>query len=1333
LNELKVHLILLYNNIHSLFFMTINIYKYLYRIAMSITLDNSNISVQYSTGSNYIIETVKSDLYRRNEIYDNIVRDNIQVAPVTPSLYIENGTNNVYAVESYTYSGSANTADFTRVFTKSTTCDILIVGGGGAGGGSYVAGGGGAGGYVYIPNFSLNGSYSIKVGRGGNSRSLGIVGENGQDSTFGIYTAVGGGGGASNPYPNTTVPASSGGSGGGGTTLGASSPIRPGGSSTQIIYTSPIVSKGSAGRSSGTVPNRGGGGGGSGILEGDTANGTSGIVNDITGNNVFYAAGGGGGTDGTTRALGGSGIGGNGGIVTSGSTSGTSGTSGTGSGGGGSGGIGDSGNGGSGIVIIRYLLGTIPANNLLTNANEPIITSPTFTETVRSFTHSGGTETQTSYNITIGQNTICDILIVGGGGGGGYHTGGGGGAGGYYYQTNITIPAGTYIINVGNGGIAGPDNNTRGGNGSDTAFYGITAKGGGGGASDNAPSGNSGGSGGGADWNGTAGLDTDTNTEGNNGGTPINITGQYYGSGGGGAGSTGFTNGNGGTGKSNSITGANTFYAAGGGGGRNEGANWSGIGGSSIGGNGGNGTIAGTSGLNGTGSGGGGGGFYTGGSAGKGGSGIVIIKFKSITSAGILDGITHKRLNFNYINSNDNLIFYYRIDESPFSWLEAYNEAIINGRRLPTITELRTYMTNYPSIVAPFNGLDIWSAVVNPEVANSKDWVQVGNNPHTRGKSHTQDLGVYPGWGDNTAETFARVYWDVVDLNQLRYDFTPYNTEATWKSYAATIPNFTYSLDSFLTSFDPDAVWTGYSVVGWVQMTLPSGYNFLTITYGLGTWTSGADNIVRLLINGVQKSSATLNDRTKTYSQAYNVGDVVRIEETFSTMNANFIFQFTNIYPYQYTLNFPVPTTADINNNSNIVLRGAYDIALSTSNAIIIPKAGQYIPKPTTFTNYSVERMYPPVRNFTAATTAVSGQTYGNGTYVVSYSSTYGSGYDPFKCFNTSDGVGGHWLENRYTAGVFNSTSFIVEGYLGDWLKIQLPVAIKLTRFEFKIRPDFLVRAPKNFKIYGSNDNITWVELVNKTDAVYNASSIYEQTTPEITNTYTYYGLVVNKIFTGTNDNTLNFDEWYIYGQEVLPSSLSLRYNLLNPTLDPIGAQWTYSSNNTNVYHMGSVGIGTTSPEYHLDVRGNIFSSTGGFTQSGLTTWSITSDRRIKENIVKASYEKCLENIKNIELYNFNFKDNYVSTNDRHQLGFIAQEVQQVYPKAVEVGKMMKNNGGTEDILTLNTTQIKYTLYGAVKKLIEKVDNIESKINKLYDKVFITPIIETSNIYTNNS
>jgi hypothetical protein len=458
---------------------------------MPITLNHSNISVQYSTGSNYIIETVKSDLYRRNEIIDTIVRNNLQTAPVTPNTYIDS-SGNIYAIESYTYTGIANTADYTRVFTNSTTCDILLVGGGGSGGGSYVGGGGGAGGYVYIPNFSLNGSYSIKVGRGGNSRSHGIVGENGQDSTFGIYTAVGGGGGASNPFPNTTVPASSGGSGGGGTTIGSSSPIRAGGSSTQIIYTSPIVSKGSAGRSSGTGPSRGGGGGGSGIAEGDTANGTSGTLNTISGNNVFYAAGGGGGNDatgvGALRYSGGSDIGGNGGNDNSGYKDGTDGTNGTGSGGGGSGGLGNSGKGGSGIVIIRYLLGTVPTTNLLTN--EPTITSPIFqnlTQNITTFTYKGSWDAQTTYTINFPVDTICDILIVGGGGGGGKTDAAGGGAGGLIYIQNITL-FGNYTIKVGKKGLGGNSASTIGlvgGKGENSSIIGTNssyiAYGGGGG------------------------------------------------------------------------------------------------------------------------------------------------------------------------------------------------------------------------------------------------------------------------------------------------------------------------------------------------------------------------------------------------------------------------------------------------------------------------------------------------------------------------------------------------------------------------------------------------------------------------------------------------------------------------------------------------------------------------------------------------------------------------------------------------------------------------------------------------------------------------------------
>jgi hypothetical protein len=1279
---------------------------------MPITLNHSNISVQYSSDKSYIIETVKSDLYRRNESYDSIVRDNLQTAPVTPSIYIENGTNNVYAVEAYLYGGSENTADFTRVFPKNTTGDILIVGGGG-GGGSTHGGGGGAGQLVFIHQANLNGTYNIKVGKGGIGGSINATSQptKGSNSEFGSVIAEGGGANGGNLLKD-------GGSGAGGDGYDNVSGKGLKNTTIDTFLSGTIYSKGNdggSGPSSGIGHGGGGGGAGTAGTDGGIGQTTTGLT--ITGNGgdglsgiseinydfytkfgnygnlesdgKYYFAGGGGGAawgnvSGTytpNGGNGGKGGGSKGGIfdeptITYNPLPAVNNT-GSGGGGGAPGG-GAGSNGGSGIVIIRYLLGTIPTNNLLTS--EPTITSsPSFPNNIRTFMHSGGSETQTSHTINFPANTLCDILVIAGGGGGGKRHGAGGGAGTLLYHKNVILN-GTYNIKVGKGGAgfgsgtldSVVSSNRKAFDGEFSQFVksdgtqNYYAVGGG---------------------RGTTGGDTYANTNGGQGfmydanltlssgnifnGVPVAVSNKEYvntlpspegcrgriggtqinnykGGGGGGAGGVGMNHaeettvndGYGGLGLAIDITGTSVVYAGGGGG-----SDFSGSvsqvfdpayptiqsrGGGGYGSD--NGTAQ--NGLDGTGGGGGGqGNDNNGNPAGNGGSGIVIIKIKSFANTAILDGVTHKVLNF---------------------------------------------------------------------------------------------LNILP----------------------LKYDFTNYNTEATWKAYAATIPNFTYFFDNwFRADFFPNSIYAGNFDVGWFQMTLPSGYNYVSVFYGSGGWSGGSS--VRLLINGVEKSSvinATNNvENTTTYSQAYTAGDILRVEETYANLTSDIIITLTNTNPITYTVNFLVPTIADINNNTNIVLRGEYDIVLSTTNSAIIPKSNQYIPK---ITNYGIERMYPPVRNFTAATTVVSGQTHGNGTYVVSYSSSAYTGLEPWTCFNTSVTNGGHWGESRYnTSGVFNSTSFIVSGYLGDWVKIQLPVAIKLTRFGFLRRIGLLDRAPKDFKIYGSNDNITWVELVNKTDAVYNASSIYEQITPNITNAYTYYGLVVNKIFIGASGNTLNFDEWYIYGQEPLTNSLSIRYNLLNPILDPIGAQWTYSSNNTNVYHMGSVGIGTKSPEYQLDVRGFIFTSAGGYTQTGSENWVVQSDRRIKENIVRASYEKCLDNVKKIELYNFNFKDNCVNTNDKNQLGFIAQEVQQVYPKAVEVGRMtLDNNQGINDLLTLNTTQIKYTLYGAVKNLIERVENIESRVEQIYNMTlssnikssssnisitFITPL--TSNITTNTS
>ena len=1299
---------------------------------MPITLNHSNISVQYSTGSNYIIETVKSDLYRRNELIDTIVRDNIQVAPVTPSMYIENGTNNIYAVESYTYSGSANTADFTRVFTKSTTCDILIVGGGGAGAGT-IGGGGGAGSLIFAKNATLNGTYTINVGKGGigGLTGQGTKGNSSSISKDGINITAEGGGASGRTDGNQN-----GGSGGGGDYWEGNQTRGTSTSYTSTAFGATIVKYGNNGANAYTSsPFNGGGGGGAGgsaLIATSTnlfSNGGSGLHQVIIGvetinfatifgintsvvggvlsnGNLYYAGGGGsGGNESSLGGTGGIGGGGNGGpgVVTGGANIPIHGSNGLpntgGGGGGGSNHPSLGGNGGSGIVIIRYLLGTIPTNNLLTN--EPTVVAPTFTENVTTFTHSGTTENQTTHTITLGQNAMCDILMIGGGGGGGVDRAGGGGSGALILSIG-NILSGTYTIKVGNGGTGAvyTSASAPGQNGFDCEILNsagtviFRAKGGGGGQSLSNDVATSGGSGGGASSQnmngGLGGIPVSTNivngittgpvvtttygVYGNRGGRNITpYTGGYDnldGAGGGGIGEGGsgsgslvsvdsqFVTNNGGKGgdglyfatingvtynfKNNfNVNGVQdgttgNFFIGGGGGGGDTNSGTPGIGGKGGGGAGGDLDQNGFI-ASGFGSGGGGAGGRSGGNQRDGGKG----------SAGIV------AIKFRTIISSAIM------DGITHKALNFANE----------ITKYAEYLAQQKT------GVGGWRIVrfLPPNIGRwyQGDYINTSTfNIPTIGTSYnyTNEWAVPFGTFDEMFfATFDMTYWLYCLKTSVLGNYSNAERPIIKSSFSST----PYS-----------ALWfnraTGGQEDPWIRIIQEDNSS---IVYGENN-----------------------NTDHPSLRNAYGGMCVLVRDSTSSTTISN---------PNLYTLNFQVPTIADINNNSNIVLRGEYDIALNSANAVIIPKAGQYIPKPTTFTNYTVERMYPPVRNFTAATTAVSGQTYGNGTYVVSSTSTY-AGSEPFRCFNTSDTVGGHWNENRYTSGVFNSTSFIVAGYLGDWVKIQLPVAIKLTRFNFVSRPTLQVRSPKDFKIYGSNDNITWVELVNKTDAVYNASSIYEQTTPEITSLYIYYGLVVNKIFTGSNDNTLNFDEWYIYGQEASTSSLSLRYHLLNPILDPIGAQWTYSSNNTNVYHMGSVGIGTTSPEYSLDVRGAIYSSVGGYTQTGLTTWSITSDRRIKENITRASYDICLENVKNIELYNFNFKNNCVNTNDKHQLGFIAQEVQQVYPKAVEVGKMILNtNEAIDDILTLNTTQIDYTLYGAVKNLIEKIEDIDNDLENI--------------------
>jgi hypothetical protein len=234
----------------------------------------------------------------------------------------------------------------------------------------------------------------------------------------------------------------------------------------------------------------------------------------------------------------------------------------------------------------------------------------------------------------------CNSLVIAGGGAGGNNKGGGGGAGGLVYTTSQSLSAQSYSVLVGAGGA----NKTSGNN---SAFFGITAIGGGyGGTYDGTANplrnGGNGGSGGGgstgdASPNTTGG--TATSGQGNNGGIGLYSTsgsGTNAAGGGGGAGAagangvSGSSGGAGGAGVNTysswataTKTGVSGYYAGGGGGGA-----WGLSGGAGGAGGGGAGSDGATPGwgMPSTGSGGGGVGQATA-TGGYGGSGIVIIRY----------------------------------------------------------------------------------------------------------------------------------------------------------------------------------------------------------------------------------------------------------------------------------------------------------------------------------------------------------------------------------------------------------------------------------------------------------------------------------------------------------------------------------------------------------------------------------------------------------------------------------------------------------------------------------------------------------------------------------
>ena len=241
---------------------------------------------------------------------------------------------------------------------------------------------------------------------------------------------------------------------------------------------------------------------------------------------------------------------------------------------------------------------------------------------------------------------LFDFLVVGGGGSGpsasaGANGVGGGGGGGVKEFLNVYLPAGSYPVVVGAGGVAAAPIGTNGG-ASSVAH--LIVPGGGAGGGNGVNKGQAGACGGGTSRTSVPDGGQAIAGFGYIGGAGSD-TGTYYGGGGGGGmgavgqAGNGSGGGNGGAGITSSLRTGSAVTYGGGGGGACYAAGVAGAGGSGGGGAGGVNAANGTAGTANTGGGGGGAGSNggAGGTGGNGGSGLVVIR--SVVATSVASGI----------------------------------------------------------------------------------------------------------------------------------------------------------------------------------------------------------------------------------------------------------------------------------------------------------------------------------------------------------------------------------------------------------------------------------------------------------------------------------------------------------------------------------------------------------------------------------------------------------------------------------------------------------------------------------------------------------------------
>ncbi|MGZ3749176.1 MAG: tail fiber domain-containing protein, partial [Pseudobdellovibrionaceae bacterium] len=137
---------------------------------------------------------------------------------------------------------------------------------------------------------------------------------------------------------------------------------------------------------------------------------------------------------------------------------------------------------------------------------------------------------------------------------------------------------------------------------------------------------------------------------------------------------------------------------------------------------------------------------------------------------------------------------------------------------------------------------------------------------------------------------------------------------------------------------------------------------------------------------------------------------------------------------------------------------------------------------------------------------------------------------------------------------------------------------------------------------------------------------------------------------------------------------------------------YTASAARMSITNGGYVGIGTTTPSALLHLNGSALA----------TAWNTSSDIRLKEHI--SEIENPLEKILNLRGVEFDWRkdiDQPTQHEQTHDIGVIAQEVEQQFPEAVTTGK--------DGYKSVAYPKLVSPIIGAIKTLYNHIIGVENQ------------------------